>query len=557
MTNTQSTIDLHQYGEVLRSRKWSLILPIVIALGLAAAYVFLQTPQYSATARVLVTPLVTPSTTTATAKGNQPDMNTEQAAADSTPVAVLARRTLGVSGANGDHLLATFRFRPPAPATSLVHVHLHRRQQAAQYANAFAQAYITYRNNTVLAPLAAAITERQQTIAALEQQVLARRVGPAGGAAGPDTGRCSSSWRSSRADQQLVSAGMVIGTAVPPSSPSSPKITKTLLIAGVIGLVVGICLALIREAMDARIKSPEELESRLRAPVLGVIPKFDARSPDRSLATIANPRGSASEAYRMTAITLEHMTARKGLRVIMIVSPEDGGGASTTTANLGVVLAQAGHRVILVSADLRDPRLHLIFGLSNGHGLSTALLEGTDAERLLKEAHIPNLYVLTAGPEPKDPAALLSSPATAEVLTTLRGLEPDFVLVDTPAVLSASDAVILSGQVEGTVLTWNAEDFGAPALRKAQERLDVAGANILGGIYAFDRSTPSKHKGPKRGGAPRPEAPFVPRETRKAAVGSSRADARYDRVDAASAGGRMTTGSSRSLRDGAPGRSQL
>ena len=556
MTNTQSTIDLHQYGEVLRSRKWSLILPIVIALGLAAAYVFLQTPQYSATARVLVTPLVTPSTTTATAKGNQPDMNTEQAAADSTPVAVLARRTLGVSGTNGDHLLGHLQVSAASTGNILVFTYTSSdAQQAARYANAFAQAYITYRNNSVLGPLGKAITERQKTIATLEQQILhagsAQRAVLLGQIRDDELQLAQF-----QSDQQLISAGMVIGTAVPPSSPSSPKIAKTLLIAGVIGLVVGICLALIREAMDARIKSPDELESRLRAPVLGVIPKFDARSPDRSLATIANPRGSASEAYRMTAITLEHMTARKGLRVIMIVSPQDGGGASTTTANLGVVLAQAGHRVILVSADLRNPRLHLIFGLSNGHGLSTALLEGTDAERLLKEAHIPNLYVLTAGPEPKDPAALLSSPATTEVLTTLRGLEPDFILVDTPAVLSASDAVILSGQVEGTVLTWNAEDFGAPALRKAQERLEVAGANILGGIYAFDPSKPSKHKGPKRGGTARPEAPFVPRETRKPTVGSSRAEARYDRDDVAPVGGRTAMGSSESPRRGAPGRTQ-
>jgi capsular exopolysaccharide synthesis family protein len=557
MTNTQSTIDLHQYGEVLRSRKWALILPVVIALALAAAYVFLAKPQYTAVAKVLVNPIVTPSTTTATAKGNTPDMNTEQAAASSTPVAVLARRTLRVSGANGDHLVNHLQISAATTGNILQFAYTSTdATQAAQYANAFAHAYLTYRNSTALGPLAAAAAERQHTIAALEQQV--PHAGSAQRAVLLTQIRDDALQLAQfQADQKLVSAGMVIGVAVPPSSPSSPKVTKTLLIAGVIGLVVGICLALIREAMDGRIKSPEELESRLRAPVLGVIPKFGARSPDRSLATIADPRGAASEAYRMTAIALENLTARGGLRVIMIVSPEDGGGASTATANLGVVLAQAGHRVILVSADLRDPRLHLIFGLSNGHGLSTALLEGTDAERLLKEAHIPNLYVLTAGPEPKDPAALLSSPATAEVLTTLRGLEPDFVLVDTPPVLSASDAVILSRQVDGTVLTWNGEDFEAPALQKAQERLHVAGANILGGIYAFDRSTPSKRKGPKRGGAPRPEAPFVPRETRQAAVGSSRADARYDRVDAASAGGRMTTGSSRSLRDGAPGRSQL
>ena len=231
-----------------------------------------------------------------------------------------------------------------------------------------------------------------------------------------------------QADQKLVSAGTVIMTAGTPSSPSSPKVVKTLLIAGVIGLVIGLGLALIREAMDGRIRDADALESRLRAPVLGVIPKFNARSPEKSLATITDPRGAASEAYRMTAITLEHLAARDGLRVIMVASPEDGGGASTTVANLGVMLAQAGHRVILVSADLRYPTLQLIFGLSNGHGFCNALIEGMDPERLLKETQVPNLYVMTSGPEPKDPAALLASPATADVLTTPagpgRGLHP-------------------------------------------------------------------------------------------------------------------------------------
>jgi capsular exopolysaccharide synthesis family protein len=189
------------------------------------------------------------------------------------------------------------------------------------------------------------------------------------------------------------------------------------------------------------------------------------------------------------------------------------------------MLAQAGHRVILVSADLRYPTLHLIFGLSNGHGFCNALMEGMDPERLLKEAQVPNLYVMTSGPEPKDPAALLASPATADLLTTLRSLGADFILLETPAVLSASDAVILSRHVEGTVITWNAEHFQAPALRKAQERLEVAGAKIVGGIYAFDPNSPKK-AAKRRPASGRPEAPSVPRENRKPAAAGSRSGGR-------------------------------
>jgi capsular exopolysaccharide synthesis family protein len=280
----------------------------------------------------------------------------------------------------------------------------------------------------------------------------------------------------------------------------------------VIGLVLGILLALLREGMDRRIKSPGELESTLYAPVLGVIPKFKGRSPDMSLVAISEPRSPASEAYRMAAITLENLPARPGARVIMIVSPTQGGGASTTTANLGAVLAQAGRQVILVSADLRSPTLHLILGLSNGRGLSTAVHEGKSAERLLKATRIPNLFLLNAGPEPEDPAALLSSPETAQVFKDLQALKPDFILVDAPPALSVPDAMILSRYVDGIVVTWNSEAFKAPDLLTARERLNRAGANILGGIYSFASGKPRERESSTRGEPPRPQVPG-PRRT--------------------------------------------
>lgn len=521
MTNAQSTIDLHQYWEIIRRRKLSIIIPTLLALGLAAAYVFVvQKPQYTAQAKVLVNPIVTPSTSNATAKGGTVDMNTEQAAAGSGPVAVVARKSLGLSSTNGDRLLSHLNVNASSTANVLVFQYTSSDpQQAARYANAFALAYIHYRNNTAQAPLTAAINDKKHTMAALMAQL------PKSGKV--QRGVIVEQLRADaiqlaqfQADQQLISAGTVIMTAGPPSSPSSPKVVKTLLIAGVIGLVIGLGLALIREALDGRIRDADALESRLRAPVLGVIPRFNARSPEKSLATVTDPRGAASDAYRMAGITLEQLAARDGLRVIMVASPADGGAASTSVANLGVVLAQAGHRVILVSADLRYPTLQLIFGLSNGHGFCNALMEGMDPERLLKETQVPNLYVMTSGPEPTDPAALLASPAAAEVLTTLRSLGPDFILLETPAVLSAPDAVILSRHVEGTVITWNAEDFKAPALHEAQERLEVAGAKIVGGIYAFDPRSPKKAS-KRHPAAGRAQALSAPRDTRKPAAAGS------------------------------------
>jgi succinoglycan biosynthesis transport protein ExoP len=529
MTNTQPTIDLHQYWDVLRSRKLAIIIPTLAAIALAAAFIVLQKPQYTAQARVLVNPLLSPDPAGTTAKSNVPDMNTEQATAASAPVANLARSSLNVSN-TGDRLLNHLKVTAASTGNILLFQYTSpNAQQAAQYANAFAQAYITYRNNSVLEPLAKAIAQKKQAITALSEQI--QHSGPVQKSMlRPQFTYVASQLATFESDQQLVSGGILIGSAVPPPSPSSPKITTTLVIAAVIGLVLGILLALIREGMDRRIKSPDEMETQLRAPVLGVIPKFKGRSPERSLVTISDPRSPASEAYRTTAIALENLAARAGVRMIMFASPKAGGGASTTTANVGAVLAQAGHQVILVSADLRSPTLHLILGLPDGRGLSTALMDGANStDRLLKGTRIPNLFLLNAGPEPEDPAALLSSPATTQVFSALQALKPNFILVDAPPVLSVSDAMILSRQVDGTVVTWNSEAFQAPALSTARERLERAGANILGGILSFDSGKPRGGASPARGELSRPQA-ADPRDARRVAARSMAEDS-YDSID--------------------------
>jgi capsular exopolysaccharide synthesis family protein len=513
MTNAQPTIDLHQYWDVFRSRKLAVIIPMLAVIALAAVYIVMQKPQYTAQAKVLVNPLLSPVAAGSTsAKSNAPDMNTEQATAASAPVANLARTTLKVSN-NGDRLLHHLNVSAVSTGNVLQFQYTSTNpQQAAQYVNAFAQAYITYRNGSVLKLLTAGVAERKHTIALLQQQL--QHSGTAQRAALISQLRDDEVQLATfQSDQSLVDGGQVIGIAVPPSAPSSPKIATTLIIAAVIGLVLGIILALLREGMDRRVKSPGELESALYAPVLGVIPKFKGRSPDTSLVAISEPRSPASEAYRVAAIALENMLPRPGARVIMIVSPKPGGGASTTTANLGAILAQAGRQVILVSADLRNPTLHLILGLSNGRGVSTAVREGMSAERLLKATRVPNLFLLNAGPEPEDPAALLSSPATAQVFQDLQALKPHFILVDAPAALSAPDAMILSRYVDGTVVTWNSEAFRVPELRAAQERLNRAGANILGAIYSFVSGKQRERASSTRAEPPRPRVP-APRETR-------------------------------------------
>lgn len=550
MTNAQSTIDLHQYWDIIRSRKFEIIIPIVLALALAAAYVYSQKPKYTAEAKVLVNAVVTPGTTTGTAKGNAPDMVTEQAAASSTPVALIARRSLNLSPSQGGRLLGHLTVTAATTGNILQFQYSSTNpQQAAQYVNAFAQAYLTYRNSTAQKPLANAVASRQRAIAAIQSQLGVRHIRPAERVLlEAELHEDVIQLAQFQSDQQLISAGNVITTAVAPASPSSPKVKKILLIAGVIGLLIGICIALIREAMHAKIRRPDDMASRLQAPVLGVIPWFPAQTPEQALVTVSNPRSPASEAYRMTAMTLEHLATEHHLRTIVTVSPQPGGGTSTSTANLGVALAQAGHRVILVSGDMRSPRLQLLFSLTNRHGFANALGEGLDPESLLKETLIPNLYVITSGPEPSNPAALLSSPATAEVLGTLRKLEADFILVDSPAMLPASDALILACRVDATIFSWNA-DLEAAYLSAAQERLRAAGANIVGGIYSFDGSR-SRRRSARRVGKRADESEAAPPAQEPTREAPERSTA--DRVEYYSQKPSDGTGSARSRRRVSP-----
>ena len=186
MTNTQPTIDLHQYWDVFRARKLMVIVPLLAVIALAAAYIVLQKPQYTAQAKVLVNPLLSPVAAGSTsAKSNLPDMNTEQATAASAPVANLARTTLKVSN-SGDRLLNHLNVSAASSGNVLQFQYTSANpQQAAQYVNAFAQAYITYRNDSVLKLLTAGVAERKHTIALLAATAPAFRDGATGSPAIP------------------------------------------------------------------------------------------------------------------------------------------------------------------------------------------------------------------------------------------------------------------------------------------------------------------------------------------------------------------------------------
>src|SRR5439155_23869238 len=160
-------------------------------------------------------------------------------------------------------------------------------------------------------------------------------------------------------------AAQIVQRAEVPTSPSSPNKARNGVLALFAGVMLGIGFAFLRERLDDRVKGRQDIERRLSAPVLAVVPKVGAwrKDQDAYLALESEPKSPVSEAYRTLGTNLQYLSARQGMKVFLLTSPLAGDGKTTTCANLAVALAQAGRRVIVVSADLRKPRIHRFFGL--------------------------------------------------------------------------------------------------------------------------------------------------------------------------------------------------
>jgi capsular exopolysaccharide synthesis family protein len=194
------------------------------------------------------------------------------------------------------------------------------------------------------------------------------------------------------------------------------------------------------------------------------------------------PHSAAAEAYRSLRTSVQFLTLDQPVRILQVTSPRTSEGKTTTVANLAVTLAAAGQRVIVVDCDLRRPRQHDIFGLPNEVGLTSVLLGRapmSDALQAVPDRE--NLFLLASGARTANPAELLSSSRTREVFTALERMG-DLVIVDCPPVLPVTDAVIISGRVDASLLVVCAGLTSAKDLARALEVLGQVDAPVRGGI---------------------------------------------------------------------------
>jgi capsular exopolysaccharide synthesis family protein len=315
--------------------------------------------------------------------------------------------------------------------------------------------------------------------------------------------------------QKLKEAGVMTGLrssnvrivdpASAPTVPSSPNIPRNLLMSLLVGLAGGLSLAFVMESRDTSVHSLEQVRMITSLPSLAVIPL--STRPNRSLpaakrlprsaaamASAIRPKSEIAEAYRALRTSILLSRTGKSAKILMVTSALPQEGKTTTSVNLAIVLAQHGSRVLLIEGDMRRSGISKILHLQSDIGLSTLLGNNSVAETaILSVADVPNLSVLPAGPVALHPSEMLAS---ARMRDLVRGLEPQFdhIIIDTPPVLSVTDAALLSALADSTLIVVRAGTTSRAALRRVHDVLSHVDARIMGVILnAADLNEPDMY----------------------------------------------------------------
>jgi protein-tyrosine kinase len=215
-------------------------------------------------------------------------------------------------------------------------------------------------------------------------------------------------------------------------------------------------------------------------------------SNERSLITFFSPRAAISEQYRTIRTNIQFSSVDESIQTIMVTSSGPEEGKSTTVANLAVVFAQTGKKVLLIDADLRKPTVHYTFQVDNLSGLTNVLTKQATMEEAVNETKVENLFVLTSGPIPPNPAELLGSKAMDELLVS--SLETyDIVIFDTPPVLAVTDAQILANKCDGTILVVNSGKTEIEPAVKSKELLLSSKGKLLGVVLNQKNANDSQY----------------------------------------------------------------
>ena len=486
--DTAAEPDLRSYLNVLNRRKWVVALVTVLCVAAALGFSLLQSNKYTATAEVLLQPPGSSNALNSASAGavslTPTDLQTAIQIMTSAPIQAAVTKRLGSPAPKvsitevGQTNVVDISYTDPSPS------------RAAAVANDYGQAYVTYEQTQLVDNMLAAASQIQTRINSLNQQISSLEASGSSPSSPQvqDILTQQASFKDQLAQLQVNTAlanggASVVTPAVAPASPSSPRPKRDAAIAVAVGLILGVGIAFLLEYLDDSIRHQDDLRRLVPdLPVLVAVPNVGDWKNAKSayLVTRKAPKSPASEAYRSLRTSLQFMALDKPMRLLQVTSPLPGEGKTTTLANLAVMMAETGDRVLVVCCDLRRPRLYQFFGLENQVGLTTVLLgQATLDQAIQRVPDLPNLSVLAPGVVPPNPSELLVSDRTAELFQEL-GRRFDRVLIDSAPVLPVTDASVLSGRVDGTLLVTRAGKTSRHSVTRALDNLAQVRAPVIG-----------------------------------------------------------------------------
>jgi polysaccharide biosynthesis transport protein len=273
----------------------------------------------------------------------------------------------------------------------------------------------------------------------------------------------------------------VVDKADVPLFPYKPDVRRNALIGLFLGLMLGFAIAFLIEYLDDSIKFPDEVERFTGLALLGVIPKVNTgRSSVRDQLT-NDPRSAIAESYRSLRTALQFSTARGAPRTVVVTSCTKNEGKSTTSFSVALALSQLGKRVLLVDGDMRNPTVHRLFDGDHSTGLSNLLSSEVDPIAVTRTTEFQNLFYISSGPLPPNPAELLSGGQLAKLLApTFTSF--DHIVIDAPPIMGIADAIVLCKHVDATLFVVECANTRKTSIRNALRRLHQAGTHPLGAV---------------------------------------------------------------------------
>jgi succinoglycan biosynthesis transport protein ExoP len=485
-------VDLGHYVEIIwRGKRWVFV-AVAVMVGLALVYSLLAPSTYTSTSKVLVRPInVDP-----VADPEPVDLETQREVVLSTTVARLAGDAMG-SGLTASEVLKHVSVDVPGETQVLTITYAAGDPRGAQEGSrAVAQAYLDYRRQQAEAATTQIQERIERRIEDLQRQYeditteIRDSSDPTAIAARVGVRAEMLTLRSRLVALTTVNRdpGDVIGAAPLTTSPASPNLLLNLAAGLFLGLLGGSVLALTRARMDRRVRGNASLEHTLGVPTLALIPRvplWDDEEEDVLIST-REPHAPAVEAYRTLRTYLMLSAAESGREseVVMITSPLPGEGKTVTVANLGVVLAQSGRPTILVSADLRRPRLHRFFDLPEAPGLGDVLAKRARLRDAIRPSGVENLWVLSSGDVDPSHIAMLQPLVMRRLAKACEAAVGhfDFMLIDPPPLLPVADTLGMVPAMDEVLLLVDAHKTEEGAVLRCRQLLEQVDANILGGI---------------------------------------------------------------------------